>query len=172
MAGRRVLGGYRAFVLFCFFASIFTFLVANATHYPYPIPRVHSDLPGMLRDFVTGGLMVLGLASRSSGTILYASSYAGNVTTLNFTQSGNSSSLSIISSTDGCEPNPSWLTLDSKNGVLYCADEGLTTKNGTLSSFKTAQDGVLTRLDKVQTINDPVFSVIYGDGDIGLATPH
>lgn len=109
----------------------------------------------------------------ASATLLYASSYSGTVTTLNLTlptgAGGANASLEAVSSSRGCAPNPSWLTLDAAAGVLYCTDEGLSTRNGTLSSFRTSKSGVLAQLDKVDTINGPVSAVIYGEGGRGLA---
>ncbi|KAL1845853.1 hypothetical protein VTK73DRAFT_423 [Phialemonium thermophilum] len=106
----------------------------------------------------------------SSATLLYVASYAGNITTLNLTLHSNTSgSLHAVSSTDGCAPNPSWLTLDRANSTLYCLDEGLNVHKGTLSSYKTSEDGTLARLDKVDTIWGPVYGAIYGSGGRGLA---
>ncbi|KAJ9132520.1 Lactonase, 7-bladed beta-propeller-domain-containing protein [Pleurostoma richardsiae] len=108
----------------------------------------------------------------SATALLYVSSYAGTITTLNLTVPGantTEASLLPIASTTGCAPNPSWLTLDYPNSVLYCLDEGLSTPNGTLSSYKTSVDGSLVQLDKVNTISGPVSAVIYGACGRGLA---
>jgi hypothetical protein len=126
----------------------------------------------LLRTGLFGAAALTGLApTPADATLLYVSSYIGTVTTLNLTlgADGVGSSLTTLSTTNGCAPSPSWLTLDRANGVLYCSDEGLSTPNSTLSSFKTGADGKLTQLGKVETINGPVSSVIYGEGGRGLA---
>ncbi|ORY64979.1 Lactonase, 7-bladed beta-propeller-domain-containing protein [Pseudomassariella vexata] len=119
------------------------------------------------------GLLSLSLAVvPSSAALLYVSSYAGTITTLSLTiPSGNASSatLEAISTSDGCAPSPAWLTLDYPNSRLYCTDEGLTTPNGTVSSFQTSDDGSLVQLDKIDVISGPVSAVIYGEGGDGLA---
>ncbi|GKT62112.1 3-carboxymuconate cyclase [Colletotrichum tofieldiae] len=127
----------------------------------------------MMRDlFAPAGLLPLLLSSPAAATLLYASSYSGAITTLNLTLSANNatqSSLQPISSSNGCAPSPSWLTLDQVNSRLYCTDEGLTTNVGTVSSFATGPDGVLQQLAKTETISGPVSAVIYGDKGQGLA---
>lgn len=130
-------------------------------------------LPNMMRDFLsTAGLLPLLLSSPAVATLLYASSYSGTITTLNLTLSDNNSTQSVLqtlSSSNGCAPSPSWLTLDHPNSRLYCTDEGLTTNVGTVSSFKTGPEGNLEQLAKTETISGPVSAVIYGDRGQGLA---
>lgn len=126
-----------------------------------------------LRSLFAAGTLALTLPSATSASLLYVSSYAGNVTTLNLTLSTHDhategASLQVVATNDGCAPNPSWLTLDYPNGTLYCLDEGLKTVNGTLSSFKTNGDGSLVQLDKVDTINGPVSGALYGTENHGL----
>ncbi|EFQ33185.1 uncharacterized protein GLRG_08329 [Colletotrichum graminicola M1.001] len=127
----------------------------------------------MIRDlFAPSGLLPLLLSSPAAATLLYASSYSGAITTLNFTLCANhatQSTLLPISSSDGCAPSPSWLTLDPVNSRLYCTDEGLTTNVGTVSSFVTGPNGVLQQLAKTETISGPVSAVVYGDRGQGLA---
>ncbi|KAK1969471.1 putative isomerase YbhE [Colletotrichum sublineola] len=127
----------------------------------------------MMRDlFAPAGLLPLLLSSPAAATLLYASSYSGAITTLNFTLCANhatQSTLQPISSSGGCAPSPSWLTLDPVNSRLYCTDEGLTTNVGTVSSFTTGPDGVLQQLAKTETISGPVSAVVYGDRGQGLA---
>ena len=115
-----------------------------------------------------GALAVLALPGLSSATLLYVTSYAGTVTTLNLTISNacNAASLQSIATSTECGPQPSWLTLVGSN--QYCLDEAWGQLNGTVSSFKVT-DGKLTFLDKATTIGGPVSSVVYGDGGRGLA---
>ncbi|KAJ5593796.1 uncharacterized protein N7459_000004 [Penicillium hispanicum] len=91
-------------------------------------------------------------------TRLYAASYAGLVTSLDFS---NSTQLSILSQTTECGSSPSWLMLDSLNGVLYCLDEGIDAPNGTITTLKTQPDGSLTKLARLKTPAGPVMSAMY-----------
>lgn len=112
--------------------------------------------------FISG----LALSAQSSlAARLFISSYSGNVTTVDIARNADGNfSMNAIAETTGCEESPSWLTYDSVNSVVYCSDEGLTTVNGTLSSFKAIEDGSLVQLDKVDTITGGVKNEIYGDG--------
>ncbi|KAH6659535.1 Lactonase, 7-bladed beta-propeller-domain-containing protein [Truncatella angustata] len=126
----------------------------------------------MLKGLGSAGLLSLPLVISSSATLLYVSSYAGTVTTLNLTlpsvDNTTTAALEAISSSTGCASSPSWLTLDSTKSVLYCTDEGLTTPLGSLSSFQTNSDGNLVQLDQLSVISGPVSAIIYGGGE-GLA---
>ncbi len=123
-----------------------------------------------LRSFFTAGT-ALALSGASSATILYATSYSGTLTSLNLTQQANSShaTLESIAVTTACSGDTSWLTLDSKTGVLYCLDESWGNPNGTLVAFKTSKTGVLTQLSKTKTLVGPVSAVVYGNNGSGLA---
>ncbi|KAK2040997.1 hypothetical protein LZ31DRAFT_597627 [Colletotrichum somersetense] len=90
---------------------------------------------------------VLWTVSCSAVTLFVADS-GGNVTTLSLTGFGTNYSLSIASKTADCEFNPSWLTLDATNRVLYCLDRGSNSvPNGSLSSFYWG--GGLTRIARI-----------------------
>ncbi|KAF6840847.1 extracellular aldonolactonase [Colletotrichum plurivorum] len=139
---------------------------------------VVTQVSDMMRDILpAGGLLPLLLSSLAApapaaAAILYASSYSGAITTLNLTLSGDNatqSTLQTLSSSNGCAPSPSWLTLDKPSSKLYCTDEGLTTDHGTVSSFTTGPDGKLEQLAKVDTISGPVSAVLFGEGGKGLA---
>lgn len=116
----------------------------------------------------------LGSQSTSNPVLLYAASYDGTITTLSL-EAANASSqsggyaLEALSTSDGCRTSPSWLTLDASKSVLYCADEGLTSDNGSVSSFSVADDGSLDLLDRIELIKGPVSAAIYGRDDDGLA---
>jgi len=111
-------------------------------------------------------LSSLAITSFSRATKIYVSSYSGNITTVSVTPStnGDNLTLSAISSTNGCSPNPSWLELDKSTSYLYCADEGLNTPMANFASFHTSQNGSLTLLDKITTLNGGVYSKIYSNG--------
>lgn len=119
-----------------------------------------------------GTLAALALPSATSASLLYVSSYAGTITTFNLSLAtldhATEASLQVVASTTGCAPNPSWLTLDYPNSTVYCLDEGLSSRNGTLSSYRTTDNGTLVQLDKVDTIVGPVSAAIYGTENRGL----
>jgi len=108
-------------------------------------------------------------------TMIYVSSYSGNITTVEVTPNGNRSVLlETIHMNPGCAPNPSWLTLDQHTSTLYCADEGLSTPtNATFSSFQTSpyRNGTISLLSRITTLNGGVYSKIYGSGNV-LAIAH
>ena len=114
------------------------------------------------------------LSAASSATNLFVASYAGDVTTLSLAEVNGSYSLNATSANPNCGPNPAWLTLDAARGTLYCLDEGLTTPNGSLSSFTINRDGSLKHVQNSTIINGPVSGVIYGDpaGDRNIALAH
>ncbi|KAL0931082.1 YkgB [Colletotrichum truncatum] len=89
-------------------------------------------------------------AASCNAVTLFAADSGGNVTTLSLTASGGNYSFSVASKTADCEVNPSWLTLDSANRVLYCLDRGSNSKpNGSLNSFSIGDGGALTRIARV-----------------------
>lgn len=105
---------------------------------------------------------------------LYAASFSGTLTTLSLVGSdskGNASLRAVDTKTD-CGPQATWLTLDSRNSVLYCLDESWEPINGTLTSYKIAADGSLTHLDSILTVDSPVSATIYGEGGRGLAVSY
>ena len=171
--GSFSLGGLAVTVLcLVVLASLLAISASNSCVFVL-LRTLFNSTPNMLRDLWSAGLVALLLSARSEATLLYVSSYGGTVTTLNLTlASGGAASLTEVSSTDGCPGNPSWLTLDYPNAVLYCIEEGFNTKNATIASFKTVDDGSLKLLGKINTIGGPVSGVIYGDGGRGLAVAH
>lgn len=102
-------------------------------------------------------------ASLTAATNLFVSDYSGDVTTLSLTEHGGHYSLTKTSANTGCAPNPSWLTIDPNHATLYCLDEGLEVKNGSLTSFTIGDDGSLTKVHREETISGPVSGVIYGN---------
>jgi 6-phosphogluconolactonase (cycloisomerase 2 family) len=117
-------------------------------------------------------LPLSGLVTSAVATNLYVSSYSGTITSLQLTPSPDGSySLRQVAVNNGSEPNPSWLTKDHYNDVIYCVDEGLTIPNGSLSSYRTSRSGVLTQIDRHTVISGPVSSVVYNGGK-ALAVAH
>ncbi|KAM0326322.1 hypothetical protein ACHAQA_006922 [Verticillium albo-atrum] len=86
------------------------------------------------------------LWASASAVTLFAADSGGNVTTLSLTGCSNNYTLSVSSKTADCEANPSWLTLDGPNRVLYCYDRGVASSvSGSLNSFSIGDDGLLNR---------------------------
>lgn len=113
--------------------------------------------------FIRNVLTTAALAAAASAHHLYVSSYAGNITTLNFTETEYARyDFTQIASTPGCAPNASYLTLDSKYNNLYCLNEGIVEANGSLVSFKVdPHEGTLEKVKSVQTPAAPVHSTLY-----------
>ncbi|GAB1727157.1 hypothetical protein NU195Hw_g8072t1 [Hortaea werneckii] len=113
-------------------------------------------------------------ATAASATNLFVSDYGGSVTSFALTASNGTYALNDTFSTDECAPSPSWLTIDANRGLLFCLNEGLTTPNGSLSSFTINGDGSLTHVKNETTISGPVSGVIYGAaaGQRALALAH
>ncbi|KAI1481912.1 hypothetical protein K445DRAFT_320833 [Daldinia sp. EC12] len=135
--------------------------------------------PTMWKGIFPAGLLSLGLASQTSATLLYVSSYAGTVTTLRLTLPDDGSAtgaavttLENISNSTGCGPNPSWLSLDYSKNFLFCLDEGFNGPYGGVTTFYTGDDGTLDTLDKLDVIQGPVSIAEFGVGGSGLAIAH
>jgi 6-phosphogluconolactonase (cycloisomerase 2 family) len=119
-------------------------------------------------------ILLSGLVALASATTLIVSEYGGNIVSLSLTAINGAYTLNQTFQNSGCAPNPSWLTLDVDNGLLYCLNEGLETVNGSLSSFTVNSDGSLTHVKNETTISGPVNGVIYGDpaGQKAIALAH
>ena len=104
---------------------------------------------------------------------LFVASYAGTISTLNFSANSSSSTgytLDLIAQTDAVGPNPSWLTLDQKRNILYCTEPGLMSTHGTLNSLAIEDNGTLALVNAVSTPIGAAYAGIYGEDDaIGVA---
>ncbi|KXL42392.1 hypothetical protein M433DRAFT_50668, partial [Acidomyces richmondensis BFW] len=105
---------------------------------------------------------------------LFVSDYAGHLTSFALNEQSGNYSLTQISQSNDCAPNPSWLTLDANRGILYCLNEGLETPNGSLNSFKINLDGSLTHVKSATALSGPVYAVLYGPaaGPRAIALAH
>ncbi|KAI0970525.1 putative isomerase YbhE [Xylaria arbuscula] len=108
------------------------------------------------------------LAGSTSATLLYVTSYAGTITTLDLVE-GAAAKLETIASTTACGANPSWLTLDYSKSFLYCLDEAWSGPTGSVTSFYTYANGTLLPLAKANLIVGPVNTAEFGVGGHGLA---
>jgi hypothetical protein len=114
------------------------------------------------------------LVTSALATNLYVSSYAGTITSLNLNRERDGSFfVQQVYVNTGSQPNPSWLTKDEYNDVVYCVDEQLLGPplNGSLASYSTSKSGQLTQIDRHSVINGPVSSVVYNSGK-ALALAH
>ncbi|KAK3674313.1 hypothetical protein LTR78_005782 [Recurvomyces mirabilis] len=118
-------------------------------------------------------ILTLGVTAVSA-TNLFVSDYGGTINTFSLTASNGTYNLENIFSTTDCAPNPSWLTIDSNRGLLFCMNEGLETVNGSLSSFTINTNGSLTHIKNATAISGPVNGVIYGEpaGQRAIALAH
>lgn len=106
--------------------------------------------------------LLIAIGTPVFATNLFVSSYAGTVSTLSLSESGGKYNLTKTATTEACGPNPSWLTIDANRGLLFCLNEGLTSPNGSLSSFTINDDGTLDHVQNTTTISGPVSGAIYG----------
>ncbi|KAI5868369.1 putative isomerase YbhE [Durotheca rogersii] len=165
-----------------FFLLVSLPLLARQLTQFYP-PINDSKRPTMWKGVVApaAGLLLssLGLAGSASATLLYASSYAGTVTTLSLTLPDGESNvaatnaagatLKAVSSSTECGPNPSWLALDYSKSFLYCLDEGWAGPYGGVYTFSAPDEGSLSLLNKLDLIQGPVSIAQYGVEGHGLA---
>lgn len=108
-------------------------------------------------------LLLSASAAGCSASNLFVTSYGGTLTTLSLDDAADGSyTLNTAYSSTSCGESPSWLTLDSERGILYCLDEGLTSTNGTINSLLVGEDGGLNLVTSQQAISGPVSSVLYG----------
>ncbi|KAF4626368.1 hypothetical protein G7Y89_g11791 [Cudoniella acicularis] len=116
--------------------------------------------------------VLVNLTSTAVCTNLYVSSYAGDITSLQLIKSADDTySLTKIAANNGSSPSPTWLEKDSKTGIVYGLDEGFTSPNGSISSYKPSSSGVLTQIDRHLTLGGPVSSILYNEGK-SLAVAH
>ncbi len=108
------------------------------------------------------------LARSTSATLLYVTSYAGTVTTLNLVE-GATTKLETVASTTACGANPSWLALDYSKSFVYCLNEAWGQPTGAITSFYTHANGSLVPLATADLIAGPVNIAEFGVGGHGLA---
>ncbi|RWA08166.1 hypothetical protein EKO27_g6946 [Xylaria grammica] len=110
----------------------------------------------------------LSLAGSTSATLLYVTSYAGTVTTLDLVE-GATTELETVASTTACGANPSWLALDYSKSFVYCLDEAWGQPTGAVTSFYTHANGTLEPLATADLVAGPVSIAEFGVGGHGLA---
>lgn len=102
------------------------------------------------------------LAASCNAVTLFAADSGGNVTSLSLTiGNGRNSSLIASHKTTECKTNPSWLTLDSTNRILYCLDRATNSvANGSLNSFSIGNTGDLVHIDRTSVASSGVAGEI------------
>ncbi|TVY84604.1 putative 6-phosphogluconolactonase [Lachnellula suecica] len=103
----------------------------------------------------------------ASAANIFVSHYQGTVQSLSLNQNGGRYTLTA-NGTVTLGGQPSWLTFDSANRILYVADE---TGYGTASIWSVAANinGGLTQTGKATAPLGSVHNVLYGDGYIASA---
>lgn len=137
---------------------------------PFPHPHSFSSPAPRLPVAVPADIMILpyflllGISpAYSLGAVLYATHYTGTLSVLSLTIQGSTSRLSVVSSKKTCGSQPSWLTLDSANRVLYCLDEA--DDGATLNAYAASSSGALTQSAKIRIAGGAVHSTLYGGPD-------
>lgn len=103
-------------------------------------------------------LLLASAASTVNAATLYAVSYSGALNTYSFTADGDAFSLQQTSTTQGCAPQPDWITLDDPNKMLYCLGE-----SNTITAFSN-DGGRLTQVQRDTTVPGAVSSVFFNEG--------
>ena len=107
------------------------------------------------------------LAAPISAELLYATSYNDHAVTVLDLKDGE---LKVLDKSLDCGSEPTWLTLDKAQGVLYCLNEGWGGA-ASITSFKTSKEGKLTTLNILPVLKTPVASTLFGKNK-GLAVAH
>jgi hypothetical protein len=116
-----------------------------------------------LPTVLASGLTFLDAASAA---LLYVTSFAGDLSTLELTANCSSATLTNVTVRLDSGFHPSWIT--QEGSTLYVTDESFSTVNGTVTALEIGAAGELTFLNKTGTIGGPTNSVLYGEGR-GLA---
>lgn len=117
---------------------------------------------------LTQKLLAFLLAAPASAEIIFATSYNDRaVTALNLT----GPALSVIHKKTDCGSEPTWLTLDSAKGILYCLNEGWG-GSSSITSYMTNEAGGLETLHVLPILKSPVASTLFGEGNSKLAVAH
>jgi 6-phosphogluconolactonase (cycloisomerase 2 family) len=110
-------------------------------------------------------LILLGAASASAST-LFIAEHSGKVTSVQLKYDINATKYNFENATpyDGCGANPSWLTVDSGRGVLYCLDEAI--RDGTTggpTSYSIKKDGSLVKVQSATGLKGSVSAAVVGE---------
>lgn len=101
---------------------------------------------------------------------IFVSHYQGTVSSLNFIANSNGTYSLTPNSTVTIGGQPSWITWDSTNRIVYAADE-TSFGSGSITSISAAQNEVLKELARPAAPGGAVANVIYGNGSY-IASAH
>lgn len=111
-------------------------------------------------------MAAMGLVQELLAEKLLVSHYSGQIYSLDLSVSGSTGTLKSTSSTGGCGKMPSWLTLDSATGNLYCFDESGAGQQGfsggVVTSYTVNTDGSLQQSGQAKTAGGDVHGSLYG----------
>ncbi len=97
---------------------------------------------------------------------LFLISYEGTITTLGFSREApRQDALCVLASTRACEPNPSWISLDTGRRILYCTEAGMETGKGALKAFRIEPDGTITETSSIVTPHGAAHHISYNSGN-------
>ena len=112
-----------------------------------PLVRLFGLLPALL-DVV-------------SAVNIFVSHYQGTVQSLTLTATSGGAYTLTTNGTVTIGGQPSWLTWDSPNRVLYVADEG---NSGSVTSVTAGTDGSLKKLGQCSAPGGAVANTLYANG--------
>jgi 6-phosphogluconolactonase (cycloisomerase 2 family) len=98
---------------------------------------------------------------------IFVSHYQGTVQSLTLTPTSGGGYTLVSNGTVTIGGQPSWMTYDSANRIIYVADEN--TPTGGITSITAAPDGSLKQLGHVSAPGGGVANVLYGGGYIATA---
>lgn len=107
--------------------------------------------------------------SSSFAIRLFASSFAGNITTLDVSEGASSKVITPIFANNGSAPQPTWL--EEHKGIIYGANENFAGPNGTIATYTKLHTGELVLIDIVESANGPVSEVVTNNGR-AIVTAH
>ncbi|KAH8654526.1 Lactonase, 7-bladed beta-propeller-domain-containing protein [Tricladium varicosporioides] len=111
-------------------------------------------------------VLVTGLVELTAAANLFVSHYTGTIYSLTLTGSGSSYTLTQ-NSTVTVPGQPSWMTYDSENRIIYNSDEG---SNGVqISSVSATTNGKMTLTGKAASPSSGVHNALYGNGFLAVA---
>jgi 6-phosphogluconolactonase (cycloisomerase 2 family) len=100
----------------------------------------------------------------ASPTILYATSYAGGITSLQLEHTDSAYTLKKLSEASECGANPVWLDHDKENNLMYCSDESGNAGVFRVPASNSSTPGVLDALTEMFTSYAPVASTQFNIG--------
>ncbi|KAE9368848.1 putative isomerase YbhE [Stipitochalara longipes BDJ] len=101
------------------------------------------------------------LLDAASAINIFVSHYQGTVQSLTLTATSGGAYTLTTNSTITIGGQPSWLTWDSPNRVLYVADEG---NSGSVTSITAGTDGSLKKLGQCSAPGGAVANTLYANG--------